>query len=104
MSEGERRQERIMRSRISILVAVGSADHRLAAMPAMSGQAKDVPLPDITASLNGLMRDVPSPMAHTSGLTLPSAAGPKDEKLAIALSLLTAPTLRILSASAGVER
>lgn len=96
--------ERIIISRISILLASGSADHRHAAIPATRGHANDVPLLAINASLAGLIRHVPSPTAHTSGLILPSADGPYDEKLAICPSRLTAPTLSMLSASAGVER
>ena len=75
--------ERMIRSRISILVALGKADHRHAAIPASNGHAKLVPLLFITHSLLGSINAVCLPTAHTSGFTLPSADGPYDENVAL---------------------
>ena len=92
----------MIRSRISILLASGRADHKHAAIPAMIGHAKLVPLPNTTLLSIGLINAVPFPTAQTSGFTLPSAVGPHDENLAISLVRTSiAPTVNMLSASAG---
>ena len=94
----------MIRRRISMASRSGRADHTHAAMPAMSGQAKLVPLPYCMLPSLGFTIQLPSPTAHTSGFTRPSLLGPLEEKAAIFPSLLTAPTQRILSASAGAVR
>ena len=94
----------MIRRRISMALRSGRADQTHAAMPAMSGQAKLVPLPYCMLPSLGWMIQLPSPTAHTSGFTRPSLQGPLDEKDATTLSLSTAPTHKILSAAAGAGR
>lgn len=81
-------------------VLFGSACHKHATIPAKIGQAKDVPwassicpVPPITIA--GLPIDI------TSGLTLPSAEGPTELKVAFKCSVFNAPTAKVLGASAG---
>ena len=89
-------------SRTCTGVNSGRADRIMAATPATSGVAMDVPEGKSYPDVLGTAQYVPTPCAETSGFVLPSLVGPKELNPATVPLLFTAPTEIILSASAGV--
>src|SRR5665213_2598166 len=86
---------------ICMLENSGKACHKQVTNPAKFGVANEVPYP---ASMGPVMDEiaVPEPTEAAVGFTLPSLEGPKLLKSATVPEASTAPTVIILSASAGV--
>ena len=72
-----------------------------AAKPAIIGEEKEVPDARVKLPLLPATK-LFTPMATTLGFMRPSAVGPNELKLAMTSKLFTAPTDKMLSASAGV--
>ena len=71
----------------------GAADHMSATVPAMCGDAIDVPLNESYEFVGTLLRTL-TPGAEMFGFSVPpKAEGPRLEKLAMALLMSNAPAL-----------
>src|ERR1035437_3334865 len=85
---------------MSLLRARGTACIRHAAIPLKIGHEKDVPL-DLPIDISDVLTVTLTAIAALSGLNLPSADGPAEEKSEIILFPSTAPTATTLSPSDG---
>src|SRR5437762_9252091 len=88
---------------IFILLNSGKPCHKHVLMPAILGQASEVPFKAPIVPLDDSTTAF-TPTDATSGFICPSEEGPKLEKFPTAPAALTAPTATALSASAGVLR
>ena len=85
---------------ICMAVSCGSDCHRHATAPQEIGDENDVPLAVVSVPLP-LTTAEWYPIAMISGFTRPSADGPTEENPVLIHCSLTAPTVRMLSASPG---
>ena len=83
------------------MVLVGKACHKQAMAPHIIGLAKDDPFEEPTKQFPPI-NEVPFPSAHPSGFICPEKLGPYP-LLAQMPEPSTEPTLKALSASAGVN-